>query len=395
MVDAVDVNEMRSHSTAVLGAAAASVGAALVHAAAAGTHGGASDLVTLFAVTAAAQALVAGAVAFSATRTALLALAGVNTVAVVAWALSRTTGLPWPELLQEAEDVGSQDLAAAALGAAAAVLAGLAVLDPAWARAKAAPTALAGAACTALLAVAVPGMAAQHDHDSASHAHGHAGDPELAAAGGAPVPLADHHATGVADHHAVTGAPGVTAAEEPAGPIISLDDVRLTSAQRDAAQDLIDATTEAMLLFPDQEAIEAAGYASIGDAPTGYEHFVNFAYLGDDRELDPNAIESIVMVVNPDGTKVVASAMYILSFDKTMEDVPDIAGELTTWHDHQNLCWDGARVVGTTDRTGQCERGVFRPTPPMLHVWLPNQEHPCGPFAGIEGSHGGGCDHGH
>jgi hypothetical protein len=76
-----------------------------------------------------------------------------------------------------------------------------------------------------------------------------------------------------------------------------------------------------------------------------------------------------------------------------MDDVPDIAGELTTWHDHQNLCWEGVRVVGTTDATGSCQRGVFRPTPPMLHVWI--AEHPCGPFAGIEGSHGDGCAHGH
>jgi hypothetical protein len=84
--------------------------------------------------------------------------------------------------------------------------------------------------------------------------------------------------------------------------------------------------------------------------------------------------------------------MYILVPGQAMTDVPDIAGELTTWHDHQNLCWEGARVVGTTDDTGSCQRGVFRGTPPMLHVWLvPN---PCGPFAGLEG-HGEGCAHGH
>jgi hypothetical protein len=29
----------------------------------------------------------------------------------------------------------------------------------------------------------------------------------------------------------------------------------------------------------------------------------------------------------------------------------------------------------------------------MLHVWI--TEHPCGPFAGIEGSHGDGCAHNH
>ena len=75
--------------------------------------------------------------------------------------------------------------------------------------------------------------------------------------------------------------------------------------------------------------------------------------------------------------------MYILGFGKTMDDVPDIAGDLTKWHDHQNLCWEGVRVVGTTDATGKCERGAFPAPPPMLHVWMP--EHPCGPFAGIEG----------
>ena len=93
-------------STVVLGAAAASVAAALVHAAA-GTHGGAPELVTLFAVTAGVQAIVAGCVAFSPTRGSLLAVAAVNTAAVVAWGLSRSTGLPWPELLNDVEEVGS------------------------------------------------------------------------------------------------------------------------------------------------------------------------------------------------------------------------------------------------------------------------------------------------
>src|SRR5688500_17765604 len=130
MGDAVDVNEVRTISTPVLGAAAASVAAGLVHAAAAGTHGGAADLVTLFAVTAAVQAMVAGCVAFSPSRTSLLAVAAVNTAAVAAWGFSRTTGLPWPELLTEVEDVGAKDLAAASLGAASALFAGIALAAP-------------------------------------------------------------------------------------------------------------------------------------------------------------------------------------------------------------------------------------------------------------------------
>jgi len=358
--EAAEVPEVPRHSTVLIGAAAASMAAALVHAAAAGTHAGADELVTLFAATAAVQAAVAGALAFSPSRVSLLALIGANTVAVIAWALSRTTGLPWPELLDEADDVAAQDLAAASLGATAAVLGALALVAPRMAPARLVPTALAGAACTALLAVAVPGMAAGHDHDDASHDHAHPGD-EVA-----------------------TGAGAV-----PDGPIISLGDARLTSTQRAAAADLISETRDAMAALPDQAAVEAAGYVSIGDAPTGFEHFVHYGYLMDDRELDPGAIESIVFVVEPDGTKTVASAMYILTPGKTMDDVPDIAGELTTFHDHQNLCWEGLRVVGTTDAAGSCQRGTFRPTPPMLHVWM--TEHPCGPFAGIEGSHGSSC----
>jgi hypothetical protein len=385
------VQDVKPPATAALVAAAASAAAALVHAAAAGTHGGASELVTLFAVTAGVQALVAGAVLVAPTRASFLAAAGVNLAAVVAWGLSRTTGLPWPELLNEAEDVGTQDLAAATLGAVAALAAGVAVAAPRWALAKAAPTAFAGAACTALLAIAVPGMAARHDHESASHDHGHTGE-DLAAA-------ADGHGHGHDDTELAAGdSTGGAPAEgrAPSGPVISLDDVRLTSTQRDAAQDLIDRTVDGMAAFPDVAALEAAGYVSIGDSVTGFEHYINIGYIADDAELDPNRIESVVLTVDPDGTKTVASAMYILGFDKTMADVPDIAGELTTWHDHQNLCWEGARVVAVLDAAGNCPRGVFRATPPMLHVWLPGHEPECGPFAGIEGSHGDSCGaHGH
>jgi hypothetical protein len=79
-----------------------------------------------------------------------------------------------------------------------------------------------------------------------------------------------------------------------------------------------------------------------------------------------------------------------------MEDVPDIAGSLTQWHDHRNLCWQGLRVVATTPDGTQagCPAGTeLRLTPPMLHVWVvPNE---CGPFAGLEGHDSGNCNHTH
>ena len=149
-------------------------------------------------------------------------------------------------------------------------------------------------------------------------------------------------------------------------------------------------------MFPDEAALIAAGYTSIGDGrrPGTFEHYVNREYVADGIELDPLRIESVVLQIEPDGSKKIASAMYILSPGKTLADAPDIAGSLTPWHDHQNLCWDetGTRLAGVLIN-GVCRPGgTFRGTAPMMHVWLENTQ--CGPFAGIEG-HGGGCEHTH
>lgn len=363
----------------LVGAAAASLGAGLVHAAAAGTHVGADALVRLFAVTAAVQVAAAVLVLLRPGRLVLAGAALLNLGSAAAWAVSRTRGLPWPTELQAVEEVGTQDLIAAALGAAAGLAAVLALVRPRLRLARPGPVQpFALVAGLAVLALAVPGMAAEHTH-GASHEHGHT-EGEVAA---------DHAHTGdEAVAHAHTDDPTAAAT----GPIISLDDARVTEEQRAVAADLIATTSSAIAGYADLAAVQAAGYVSIGDGSTGFEHYISPAYLADGVELDPARIESIVYTVAPDGTRTLASGMYILGFGKTMADVPDVAGELTTWHDHQNLCWEGVRVVGTTDATGSCPRGVFRSTPPMLHVWV--VDNPCGPFAGLEG-HGDGCAHSH
>ena len=191
----------------------------------------------------------------------------------------------------------------------------------------------------------------------------------------------------------ITVTAAASAEHADAAPVISLNDTRVTEAQRAAAQDLIDRSVDGMARFSNVESVAAAGYYSIGDGSTGYEHFVSPEYMADGIELDPARIESIVFRVLPDGTRQLGSAMYILNSGSTMDDVPDVAGALTTWHDHQNLCWDGGRVVGVLNAEGACTNGTFRPTAPMLHVWM--LPHECGPFAGIEGAHGAGCAHGH
>ena len=98
----------------------------------------------------------------------------------------------------------------------------------------------------------------------------------------------------------------------------------------------------------------------------GYQHYVNWAYYTDGIEMNPSRIESIVV----EETAKIVSGMYILNPGKTMANVPALAGELTTWHDHQNLCFSGTQLVGHR-RGRHVRRGRrSRPTPPMLHVWL-------------------------
>ena len=363
----------------LLVAAAASIAAGAIHAAAAGSHAELATLSMLFAVTAVVQVGWGAAALLRPDPAVVGAGLGINLAGFGAWATTRAVGIPSIEGLEAGQSIGFQDGLAALLAAIAVVAAGLSLTSVSMPRiARAAVPAV-----VAMLALAtVPAMAQPHDHDTHDTHDTHDVD--------------DSHAHGGADAVATTNAaPRPTVAElgYPASFVDFLDEAE-TPEGRARAEALIVATTEAMAAFPDEAAVQAAGFTSIGDGATGWEHYINVGRIIDPRVLDPEDIESIVLEVNPDGTKEVASAMYLLPFGATMADAPDVAGELTPWHDHQDLCWDGATVVGRTDAAGNCARGEFRATQPMMHVWM--IEHECGPFAGIEGSHGSGCaDHGH
>ena len=239
-----------------------------------------------------------------------------------------------------------------------------------------------------VVVVAIPAMAAQHvhSHDDASHDHEH----EVASAS------ASASASESTPHVHTDGSKEVGATD--GTPIVSLADARLTDGQRARATKLLDTTRVALLgQFPDRQHVEAAGYTWIGDGrrPGGFEHFVNQAYLTDGRELDPLHIESIVLQRQADGSEQVVTAMYILERGTTLAEAPDVAGSLTPWHDHQNLCWDatGTKLAGIVVN-GQCRPGgTFRGTAPMMHVWL--SDPPCGPFTGVEGHGSANCTHEH
>ncbi len=366
-------------------AAAASAIAGLVHAAAAGSHSALPTLATLFGLTAVAQVAWAAIAVQRGGRKVAAVGAVIQAGAIGTWLVARTVGISFVDGLDGEQTLGLQDGLAVGLEVVALAAAGLVVLRPAVG-AIARPVLPVLAAV--MLVAAVPAMTTQHDHSGGDHGDA---DGELVAAG-------DGHGDGHTDHDADQPAAGddeiVAAAADVPYPaeFVSFLDTAATPEQRTRAEELLVETTEAMKAFPDEAALQAAGYISIGDGATGWEHYINVGLIADPAYLDPSGIESIVLKVNPDGTKEVASAMYLLPFGFTMDDAPDIAGELTPWHDHQNLCWEGAQVVGTTDATGACTRGEFRPTQPMIHVWM--IPHECGPFAGIEGSHGSGCSHG-
>ncbi|MEA2685885.1 MAG: hypothetical protein QOE93_1080 [Actinomycetota bacterium] len=362
------MRDIRSSALAGL-AGVLTAGAGLVHAAAAGTHAGDATLVRMFALAAVVQVLAGAFLASRPTRAAVGIASIVNLASVGAWIASRTVGIAFIPSLAVPEAVGLQDLTVT-LMEAAAVLVAIASLRLAPRR-KSAAKGLTAAAMSPMWVLAIAptllGMTAPHTH-GASHDHGAHGTSKVA--------------VGLA-----------------ADPIFSGGDTsHATEDQLRVAADLILRTRAAVRAhFPDEASVIAAGYTSIGDGFLfgAFEHFVHPGYMHDGRALDPDRIESIVVESTPTG-KWVASAMFILEPGQTMADIPDIAGTLTTWHDHQNICWDspeGTRMAGFV-RDGKCvPSGYLRATPPMLHVWL--RDNACGPFAGVEGHGTATCTHTH
>lgn len=377
----------------VIAAACLSAAAGLVHAAAAGAHQGAGAVPALFAAVAVAQVAWAAAAVARPVAATLLAGVVVNAAAVGAWVVSRTVGLPWPDDLTGKEPVGTQDLAAALAGGAAVVFALLALAFAGRAAGSVRRRGLVPAlAVAAAVVLAVPGMAAEHEHEHDAHEH----DSQVAAATAAGADAHDHdedvadpgaHDDGhdAGDEPAAAPAPGAGGGHDH-GPIPDRLDHDPTPEQLEDAEQLIDETKRALAKYADVDAAVAAGYVSIGDGRRvgGYEHFVNSAHVQDPAILDPETVESLVYEVLPDGGRRLATAMYILPPGSTMDDVPDVAGNLTVWHDHQNLCFAPGtfRLAGVLV-DGKCTPGgELRPTSPMLHVWV--VDNPCGPFAGTD-----------
>jgi hypothetical protein len=162
----------------------------------------------------------------------------------------------------------------------------------------------------------------------------------------------------------------------------------VTPEQQAAAENLVALNVVRLPQWADYQVAEAAGYHSIGDGLTGFEHFIKWDSINDNVTLDPDHPESLVYTPQPDGSKKLVSAMYFLPDTVSLADVPNIGGALMQWHVHDNLCFTADAVApqvrGVTNAAGACPAPLTKFTPaPMIHVWItPNK---CGPFAALEG----------
>jgi hypothetical protein len=161
----------------------------------------------------------------------------------------------------------------------------------------------------------------------------------------------------------------------------------VTADEQHRAEQLLRSTIVDLQRWSDVSTAKADGFVSIHDGFTGSEHFVHWDWIEDAVILDPARPESLVYRVEPNGTRVLEAAMFILPKRYDLSDTPDIGGRLTQFHIHDLFCFDTSPVpkyYRPVRPDGTCIKGlVKRLTTPMIHVWI--RPNPCGAFAAIGG----------
>jgi hypothetical protein len=161
-----------------------------------------------------------------------------------------------------------------------------------------------------------------------------------------------------------------------------------TAAELQAATKLMVDTRAAVARYSDQKVALAAGYEAVEPLELPTVHFVNSAYLTDADVLRPDHVQSLIYFNTKSGP-VLIGAMYIMP--RLGMAGPEVGGPLTSWHKHDNLCFDkatgkivafahsGVSDTSERDKSGTCPKGSSNhSTPEMLHVWV--VENPNGPF---------------
>jgi len=235
---------------------------------------------------------------------------------------------------------------------------------------------------------------APHECGPFAALEGHGAGQAAAAGARADLCAHDHGGAAAASADGADGHAGheATAAEpvpyDPTKPIDLSGVEGVTEQQQAFAENLVAVNVVQLPQWRDPAVAEAAGFRSIGDASTGHEHYINWGWIDDNIYLDPDVPESLVYEPQPDGSKKLVSAMYMLPTDVTLDQVQDYGGTLMQWHVHDNLCFTddpvAPQVAGLRPPNGECRAPlVIRAQSPMIHVWITPNE--CGPFAALEG----------
>ena len=426
-------------------AAAASVGAAVIHFAYAPTHLEEDALHGAFFLTAGwVQLAIAFALArWHTRRSTWVVAAAVNAGVVALWVLTRTVGLPG----DDPEAVGFPDVLATILEVAV-VAAALVALRPALARR---PTprlhpvlgVVAGVALAGVVSASVtPSIAGEHHHDGGGHAHGTEGEAASADGhthGGAvpaagqvdradrcdlgfntaeynevSVPGQPHpHAAGeqvdytldewaevfvdpskgippaaVADY--IEGKPllrdgilagGITHTLEP-DPWNPMTD----EDDCDALADELRRAKEVAATYPTIADAEAAGYRKVTTFYPGIAaHYMNFDYV--DGEFDLEKPEMLLYDGDGPTAGIVGLSYYIMK-DGDEEPTDGFTGDNDHYHRHVGLCIrDGVVAGGGGTSQDDCTAAGGRTSDGsagwMSHVWItPGCESPWGVFSG-------------
>jgi hypothetical protein len=143
-----------------------------------------------------------------------------------------------------------------------------------------------------------------------------------------------------------------------------------TPAQQAAADLLWLQTKSATERYRSLANARTDGYYAYNPIGQPLVHYVKPEYMQDGRVLDPQHIESLLYANTLRGPVLVA-AMY--SLEDPNAAPPDVAGALTPWHRHDDLCFTpSGQVVGAAPGCPPGSATYF--TPWMLHVWLvPNR----------------------
>jgi hypothetical protein len=149
----------------------------------------------------------------------------------------------------------------------------------------------------------------------------------------------------------------------------------VTASQQIKAVQYVQATTESAAQFANPLAALAAGYVAVSPANYPVVTYVNptivAANAAAKRALNPKDIDGLVYAKTPDGTEVLAAAMYILP--STVTKVPMPFGALVQWHERTNTCGTLTSTSSSPyDVTGvmPCASGtVQRATPYTTMVW--------------------------